>query len=125
MEPVSTVNDVNTIELVPHAAGRTVELVTIVNNNRRSRLTYKVSPVDGPTFGRAWERSFTWEMMTYPVLTRCHNGIHHYLQGDVLRTRTGGRTTRQKLSPNQEYDFISNTLGLHPTIIKKALTVMS
>jgi hypothetical protein len=64
-------------------------------------------------------------MMTYPVLTRCQNGIHHYLQGDVLRTRIDGRTTRQTLLPEQEYDFIRNTLGLHPTIIKKALTVCS
>lgn len=115
----------STLELLPHNAGRTVELFTISSNSRRSRLTYKITPVDGPTFGRAWERSFTWEMMTYPVLTRYSNGVHHYLQGDVLRTRINERTTRQKLSPEQEYEFIRTTLKINPTIIKKVFSMMA
>jgi arylamine N-acetyltransferase len=124
LEPVTVSTSFNTIELCPHNGGRTVELFTIANNSRRSRLTYKITPVDGPTFGRAWERSFTWEMMTYPVLTRCNNGIHQYLQGDLLRIRTEERTIKQKLTPDEEYEFISNTLGIHRTIIQKAFSVI-
>ncbi len=125
VEPVTITSGFQTLELCPHDAGRRVELFTIANNNRRSRLTYKVAPVDGPTFGRAWERSFTWEMMTYPVLTRFADGVHHYLQGEQLRIRTDGRTTRQTLSANDEYVFISKTLGIDPTIIKQAFSVLS
>lgn len=123
-EPVTITSGFQTLELCPHDAGRRVELFTIANNNRRSRLTYKVAPVDGPTFGRAWERSFTWEMMTYPVLTRYADGIHHYLQGEQLRIRSAEGTTRRTLSADDEYVFISKTLGIHPTIIKQAFSAL-
>lgn len=124
LEPIIRSTGFNTIELVPHDAGRKVELFTIANKSRRSRLTYKINPLDGPTFGRAWERSFAWEMMTYPVLTRYSNGIQHYLQGNTLRIRKNGQTTRQTLSPDEEYEFISKTLGINKTVIKKAFSVL-
>jgi arylamine N-acetyltransferase len=123
--PVTIATGFNTIELGPHEAGRKVDLLTIVNNNRRLRLTYKVSPVDGPTFGRAWERSFAWEMMTYPVLTRCSSGTHHYLQGNILRIRDNTRTTKRTLSSDEQYDVMSKTLGIHKNIITQAFSVIS
>ncbi len=122
--PLAISTDFNTIELLPQEAGQKVELVTVVNKNRRSRLTYKVSPVDGPTFGRAWERSFAWEMMTYPVLTRCSNGMHYYLQGNQLRIRDPQRTTRRVLTPDEQYEWITNTFGLHREVLVKALAVV-
>lgn len=124
MVPITIFTGFNTIELLPHDAGRKVELVTIVNNNRRSRLTYKVNPVDGPTFGRAWERSFAWKMMTYPVLTRYRNGVHYYLQGNVLRIRENEQTTKHKLSPDEEHEFITRTLGINKNIITQAFSVV-
>jgi arylamine N-acetyltransferase len=124
LEPITLSIGFNTIELVPHDAGRKVELFTLANNSRRSRLTYKVNPLDGASFGRAWERSFTWEMMTYPVLTRYNEGVHQYLQGDLLRIRTEEHTIKQKLTPDEECEFISSTLGIHQTIIQKAFSVI-
>ena len=115
----------NTLELAPRNAGQIVELFTVVNNSRKSRLTYKVTLLDGAEFGRAWERSFAWEMMTYPVLTRKCHGVHQYLQGNNLRIRDDARTTKRALTPEQEYDFISQTLGIHPTIIKQAFAIVS
>lgn len=122
--PVSISTGFNTIELIPHEAGRKVDLVTIVKNDRRFRLTYKINPVDGPTFGRAWERSFAWEMMTYPVLTRYTNGVHYYLQGTMLRIRDGEKTTKHTLSPDEQYDFVSKTLGINTNIITQAFSVV-
>ncbi len=128
--PLPTINPtrfpttMNTIELCPLEAGRKVELFTIVNNDRRSRLTYKITPVDGPSFGRAWERSFAWEMMTYPVLTRCTEGVHYYLQGTMLRIRDGQQSVKHTLSPDEQYDFASKTLGIHKNIITKAFSVV-
>lgn len=124
VNPVTFPTGFNTIELRPHDAGHKVDLLTIVNNDRRYRLTYKISPVDGPTFGRAWERSFVWEMMTYPVLTRYSNGIHHYLQGNMLRIRDQRRATKHVLSPDEQYDFISKTLGINKNIITQAFSVV-
>ncbi len=123
-DPVTISTGFNTIELRPHDAGRKFELLTIAINSKRSRLTYKVNPVDGPTFGRAWERSFAWEMMTYPVLTRYNNGIHYYLQGNLLRIREHGHTTKHTLSPDAEHDFMTKTLGINPNIIMQAFKVV-
>ena len=123
--PVTLTHGFNTLELAPRNAGQIVELFTVVNNSRKSRLTYKVTLLDGAEFGRAWERSFAWEMMTYPVLTRKCHGVHQYLQGNNLRIRDEARTTKLALTPEQEYDFISQTLGIHPTIIKQAFAIVS
>ena len=123
--PVTVTRGFNTIELAPRNGGKTVELFTVVNNSRKSRLIYKISLLDGAEFGRAWERSFAWEMMTYPVLTRNCRGVHQYLQGNLLRIRDDTRTTKHVLTPDQECDFISRTLGIHPAIIKKAFSIVS
>jgi arylamine N-acetyltransferase len=125
-EPVTVTSGVQAIDLRPcDAAGRRVELFTLAGSARRSRLTYKVAPVDGPTFGRAWERSFTWDMMTYPVLTRVVNDVYYYLQGHQLRIRADGRTVRRALAPESEYEAISSTLGIDPTIVKHAFSVLT
>lgn len=113
------------LELCPREAGRRVELATLAYSTRRVRLTYKIEPVDGPTFGRAWERSFAWEMMTYPVLTRSADGVQHYLQGGSLRTRTADGTVRTTLSSEETAAFISGTLGIHATLVKQALTLVA
>lgn len=124
-EPLAQATDFNTIELLPQEAGQKIELVTVVKNSRRSRLTYKVSPVDGPTFGRAWERSFTWEMMTYPVLTRYSSGRHYYLQGNQLRIRDQQRTHKHILTPEEQHEFVTKTLGIHHDIFVKAFSRVS
>ena len=123
-EPRIIGTEFNTIELLPQEAGQKVELVTVVKNSRRSRLIYKVSPVDGPTFGRAWERSFAWEMMTYPVLTRYSSGRHYYLQGNQLRIRDQQRTTRQILTSDEQYTVITQTFGIHRDVFVKAFSVV-
>lgn len=123
-EPLTISTEFNTIELLPQEAGQKIELVTVVKNSRRSRLIYKVSPVDGATFGRAWERSFAWEMMTYPVLTRYSNGRHYYLQGNQLRIRDQQRTTRHILTLDEQYECITNTFGISRAVFVKALAVV-
>ncbi len=124
MTPVTISTGFNTIELCPQEAGRKVDLMTIVKNDRRFRLSYNVNPVDAQTFGRAWERSFAWEMMTYPVLTRCRNGVHYYLQGDMLRIREKEQSSKHKLSPREQYDVMSKTLGINTNIITQAFSVV-
>ncbi len=123
-EPETISRGFNTIELVPHEAGRKIDLVTVIGNSRRCRLTYKLSPVDAGTFCLAWDRSFTWEMMRYPVLTCCHNGVHHYLQGDILRIRNGEGTVKRLLSAYDQYEFITRKLGVDRDLVRHALSVV-
>jgi len=123
-EPAVIRRDFNTVELVPREAGRKVDLLTVTGGNRRNRLTYKLSPVDAGTFCLAWDRSFTWEMMRYPVLTRYRDGVHQYMQGDVLRTRDGESTVRRLLSTEDRYEFITRGLGVDREVVRQAFSVI-
>ena len=122
--PVTVTHGFNTVELHPREAGRKVDLYTVIKRDRRQRLTYRVAPVDGATFGRAWERSFAWEMMTYPVLTRACDGVQYYLQGHTLRMRDQERTVKRTLTPEERFDLIHSAFGIHPQIIATALTAL-
>ncbi|MEJ2111188.1 MAG: hypothetical protein P8Z37_15000, partial [Acidobacteriota bacterium] len=111
------------IELRPIDNGNRIELATASKDSRRLRLTYKRSPVDAAAFKRAWVDSFTWEMMTYPVLTRSTAGQHLYLQGSSAMVRTQGKTMRSKLEAPQQLAFIEKNMGISRRIILKAWEV--
>jgi arylamine N-acetyltransferase len=115
----------NRIELRPMDGGNRVELYTIVKNNRKYRLVFKIAPVSDEAFGRAWERSFAFEMMTYPVLTRQVDGCHQYLQGNILAERNAVCTKRTVLTPDKQIEFITRTLGIHRDIATRALEVVA
>jgi hypothetical protein len=114
----------NRIELKPVAGGSRIELYTIVKGGRKLRLTFKIEPVSDEAFGRSWERSFAFEMMNYPVLTRQVNGTHQYLQGNVLALRDAERTQRFTLTPEKQLDFICGSVNIHRTIATQALEVI-
>jgi len=115
----------NKIELQPEENCRKIRLNTVVNNNRTYRLTYKIDPVDSVTFYRAWINSFTWEMMTYPVLTRCSAGTHQYLQGQRLSVRSNSGIQRTVLDTSSQIDFISLNLGISKDVVSKAYGVLN
>ena len=113
-----------TVELCPLDRGDLIELSTVVRGNRKTRLTYKRSPVDAATFKRAWTDSFTWEMMTYPVLTRCISGQHLYLQGASATVRTHERTDRSKLELSEQMAFITLNMGVAREVVLRAWGVI-
>ncbi len=123
--PVCIDTGYNRMELVPLPDGNRVELYTIVKGNRKLRLIYKKTLVSPETFEKAWEQSFAWEMMTYPVLTRVSAGQHQYIQGNKLSIRTDERTERSNLSIESEINFITQTIGISREIVKKAFGVIS
>jgi hypothetical protein len=114
----------NCVELKPVSAGTRIELYTIVKGNRKLRLTFKIEPLSDEAFGKAWERSFAFEMMTYPVLTRQVSGTHHYLQGNVLACRDSRRTERITLTPEERMDYICGSVRISKDIVVKALEVI-
>ncbi|HEX3020131.1 MAG TPA: hypothetical protein VHP36_07500 [Chitinispirillaceae bacterium] len=114
----------NSIELVSLDNGEKVEFYTVVKGSRKIRLVYKIKPVDPMTFARAWEESFRWEMMTYPVLTRVTAGEHQYLQGKNLAIRSATGTKREILTAEMQFDYIASNMGIHRDVIKKAFGVI-
>jgi hypothetical protein len=115
----------NRVELRPLAGASRVELYTIVKGNRKLRLTFKMEPVSDESFGGAWERSFAFEMMTYPVLTRRVNGRHQYLQGDVLAVRDALRTERTTLTPEMQIEFFTTSANMDRGIVTRALEIVN
>ncbi len=115
----------NRIELRPVSGGARLELFTSVKGNRKLRLTFKVEPVSDAAFGNAWERSFAFEMMTYPVLTHVKDGCHQYLQGNVLAIRNAQRTVRTVLTPDKQMEFIASSSGMDPAIVARALEIVN
>lgn len=126
--PVTTVVRVHlgysTIELNPIDGGKRVELITEVRGSRKLRLTYKRAVVDPETFVHAWKTSFTWEMMTYPVLTRSSAGEHHYLQGGKNAVRNAEVTVRSTLSAAEQIEYIGTTMGVSREIVLNAWKVI-
>jgi arylamine N-acetyltransferase len=126
--PVTTMVRVHlgysTIELNPVDGGKRIELITEVRGSRKLRLTYKRAIVDPETFVRAWKASFAWEMMTYPVLTRCSAGEHHYLQGARHALRNADGTVRSTLSAAEQIEYIGGTMGVSREVVLKAWKVI-
>jgi arylamine N-acetyltransferase len=123
--PVSVNTGYNVIELIPKDNGSRVEMYTVVKGSRKMRLVYKTAFIDAVRFENAWESSFAWEMMTYPVLTRVSASQHIYIQGDALSIRSAEKTNRQKMSIDEQYKFISGTMGINPGITRKALEIIN
>jgi hypothetical protein len=113
-----------TVELRPLDNGSRIELATTGNGTRKVRLVYKRSPVDAEAYTRAWIDSFTWEMMTYPVLTRSVAGSHIYLQGASSMIRSPEQTVRSKLQPSEQLDFIDRNMGISREVVLKAWEVI-
>ena len=115
----------NRVELRPVNGGTRLELYTSVKGNRKLRLTFKLEPVSDAAFGKAWEQSFAFEMMTYPVLTRTVNGCHQYLQGNVLAMRDSQRTQRRTLTPEKQIEFFTASAGMDKTVVTRALEIVN
>jgi len=126
--PYSTTNIIangrTAIELNPVENGNRIELATVRSGNRKVRLTYKRSPVDAEAFEHAWVDSFTWEMMTYPVLTRTTAEEHLYMQGATATVRSSDKTVRTQLDKSEQITFIGKNMGIAPEVVLKAWEVI-
>jgi arylamine N-acetyltransferase len=118
-------NGFNDLELAPQHDTTRIDLTSLINNQRRYRLTYKVDLIDESTFFNAWERSFTFDMMHYPVVTFCSESTHYYLQGSILRIRTSEGVSKQMLTPRQQHDFIVSTTGIHRSVFDRVFQTVS
>lgn len=118
-------NGFNRVELRPLHGGMRLELYTLVKGNRKLRLTFKLEPIADDAFGRAWERSFAFEMMSYPVLTRTQSGCHQYLQANRLAVRDSQRTQRTTLTPDRQIEFFTVSAGIERDIVTRALEIVN
>jgi arylamine N-acetyltransferase len=114
----------NTLVLTPQAGGDRLELATISQGRRTYRLTFKTSPADAGEFLRAWDASFDWDMMHYPVLTRVCGDRQLYWQGDRFQVRSAAEVQRHEVPGEVRTQRIAAEFGIDPQLVDRALAIL-
>jgi arylamine N-acetyltransferase len=114
----------NEVVLTAKDGGNRVDLHTIQQRQQTYRLTFKAEPVDRNAFLRAWDASFDWDMMNYPVLSRLANDRQLYLQQNRWLVRGQTRVERKELDPQSLAEHIAREFGITPSVAARALAVL-
>lgn len=112
------------VKLLPDSTGDRVQLQTIHQNQSTYRLTYKTDPVDTSQFLKAWDESFQFEMMRYPVLSKIVENKQFYLQKQSLLIRSRESTERIEVEPDKIADTIQSVFGIHPSVVRESLQML-
>ena len=85
-------------------------------------MTFKAEPAEDGALLDAWDASFSWDMMSYPLLTRVQGGKQLYLQGSRFQRRSREEVERAELFTAEE---IAHAFGLEENLVRKALSLFS
>ncbi len=114
----------NDLILHPTDDGRRIDLSTRSGGRIRHRLTFQASPADPGEFLRAWDASFDWDMMRYPVLSRVAHHQQLYLQGSRLQARSHAEVQREELPRAELAARIAADFGIDPQLAARALEIL-
>jgi arylamine N-acetyltransferase len=118
------VTNFNEVVLTPQPSGEKLALSTINMARQQYRLTYKTSPADPGEFLKAWDASFDWDMMHYPVLSRICGDRQLYLQGDRLQTRSHTAIQREEIADDELVRRIAGEFGIDAHVVSRALAIL-
>ncbi len=118
------VTEFNELVLTPQADVRRLDLATVAQGQRKHRLTFKTERVDPGEFLQAWDASFDWDMMRYPVLSRVRSGRQLYLQGGRFQVRDQQSVRREEIPGRQLAQQIAEAFGIAPAIVARALDIL-
>ena len=110
------------LALIPDETG--VSLFTTRGGKSVHRLTYKTSPVDAGEFYKAWDASFHWEMMRYPLLALAGASGRIYMRGSMFQISNNDSVNRIKIPENEIAAKITGEFGIHPTVVARALDLL-
>jgi arylamine N-acetyltransferase len=114
----------NQVALRVAEEGAKIDLTTHDVSKTAHRLTYKTNPVDTGQFLRAWDASFEWDMMSYPVVSRIAEGRQVYLQKNHLLIRGKESAERRELPKEALAAHIVRSFGIAPAIVEAALRIL-
>lgn len=114
----------NDVALIPADQGKRMELQTIQNKQSTYRLTYKMDPVDTAQFLAAWDQSFQFDMMKYPVLSKIIDDKQMYLQKNHLLIRSKKESQRLEIEPEKLPDTIASIFGIQLSLVSDALNLL-
>lgn len=122
--PTRVRTEFNELLLSPTADGRGLELATVDRGQTKYRLTFKTTPADCGQFLCAWDASFAWDMMRYPVLSQVRAGRQLYLQGRRFQTRDRDAVRRHELQTAELDAQIARAFGIAPQVVARALEIL-
>ncbi len=123
-ESLEVATPFNRLLLSPRPGCELLDLFVVGNGRRSYRLTFKLQRPDDGQFLRAWDSSFFWEMMRYPVATRVEGERQLYLQGNRWQERSHQRAERLQIDPQQVLDRLSAEFGIAPHLAARALDIL-
>lgn len=114
----------NRLVLAPDQSPDRISLSTVKGGVRTCRLTYKTSPVDAGEFFKAWDASFNWEMMRYPLLTRTAGTRHIYLRGSRLQISGDDAVEKREISGEDLVARIAAEFHMDPSVVGRAVSIL-
>ncbi len=114
----------NRLVLAPEGRDDRIALSTVRGETRTYRLTYKISPVDYGEFLKAWDASFDWEMMRYPLLTRTISSSQIYLRGSRFQVSKPDSIERLEIRGESLISKISEEFRIRPDIVAHAISIL-
>jgi arylamine N-acetyltransferase len=114
----------NEVVLTRRKGGAEIDLHTLQKGNRTYRLSFKAAPADPGEFLKAWDDSFTWDMMRYPLLTRVAGDRQLYLQGLHRHLRSREGIQRDEIGLDELPARIGEDFGVDPRIAARAIEVL-
>jgi arylamine N-acetyltransferase len=116
----------NDLVLTPDPAGR-IHLATAAPgapSPKRRALSYRTDPAAPEEFMAAWDASFDWDMMHYPLLSRVVAGEQIYLQNNRLQRRTRGGVCVERLAMDQLAPCITRWFGVDAAMASRAVRTL-
>ena len=101
-----------------------MELHSRRGGREQLRITFRTVPADPSSFLRAWDDSFGWDMMRYPIVTSLWRDSHVYLRANRLQTRSPEGLSREEVDPSTLPELIRSVFGVHPVITREALAIL-
>jgi arylamine N-acetyltransferase len=114
----------NKLILAPDLEKQKLSLSTERRGIKKYRLTYKISPVDAGEFQKAWDASFCWEMMHYPLLVRTVDSQQKYLRGTRIQISNNDSVNRRKIRMDELIAGISEEFCIHPSVVAQAISIL-
>ena len=114
----------NRLGLEPEGKPGRISLSTVRGGVRTYRLSYKTSPVDEGEFFKAWDASFGWDMMRYPLLTRTEGARQIYLRGSRLQVSGAGSVEKRILAGEDLVSRIAAEFRMDASVVARAVSLL-
>lgn len=116
-------NPFNAVKLI-HKGADKLDLYTLEKQKETYRLTFKTNPADTGEFLTAWDNSFDWDMMNYPLLTRVFENEQIYLRGERLQFRSAESVKKSELRSFEMCAEITRLFHINERIVHQAVDIL-